>query len=434
MPTVAFLTVGCKLNQYESQALADIFTREGYTVIPSDQPADVYVINTCAVTAKSDATSRKMIRRAIRTNPQAKVVAVGCSTQIDPKQFSRIEGVDLVLGSGNKTDILKHLPAAETGTVVLPKNDTCNFDAFDIDGYQHKSRAFIKIQEGCDHFCTYCVIPYARGRLKSRPLAGVTAQVTKLLAHGHREIVVCGTHLGLYGCDLENGNTLQEAVQTLCALQGKSRFRISSLEPMDITNELISFIANQPKVCRHLHLPVQGAEDTILKRMNRPYTIAEYGDLLQRLISQIPDICLGADIITAFPGETDAQHQAAYAALEQLPLAYFHVFPFSPRPGTPAADYPDQVPYHTARARVHDLLALRQKKIHHFHQRTLGTTLSVLIESTRDATTGKLVGMSDTYVRILLDGPDTLMNQLCNAIPDTYTNGYLTGTITGDPQ
>jgi threonylcarbamoyladenosine tRNA methylthiotransferase MtaB len=430
MPTVAFYTLGCKLNQYETESIRERFEAQDYTVVPFTDPADVYVINTCAVTGKSEYTSRKMIRRAIKTRPQAKVVAVGCYSQVAPDALSRIPGVDLVLGNSNKTRVLAHLNDPQAPDLAIGTEADFSFEDFDISSVRSRSRAFIKIQEGCRSFCTYCIIPQARGELKSRPLESILGQIRKLAAAGYREVVITGTHLGMYGKENAGGTALIDVFRSVCQVAGIRRVRISSIEPMDLTDELIEYITGEPKICRHLHIALQSGDDAILNKMNRPYTARDAAAIMRRLARDLPGICLGTDVITGFPGETRQQFNTTYTLLKGLPLAYLHVFPFSPRPHTPAAGFKDQLPPEIVRPRVRRLQELRSRKIRQFRQQFIGQPLEVLVESTRERKTNKLVGLSDNYLRILFEGKDELKNTFVTVIPGRIAGEMLQGKIT----
>jgi len=430
-PTVAFYTLGCKLNQYETEAIRESFIKRGYRPVDFTESSDVYVINTCTVTTRSAARSRKLIRRARRRSPGSRVVVVGCYSEVQPGEVSRIEGVDLILGNTAKSRVVDYLENHQ-GPVCQITDDAdkdSTFEEFDLESFGEHSRAFVKIQEGCDVFCSYCIIPYARNPVKSRTEDSVVQQVLKLESSGYREVVIAGTHLGLYGKDRAGGGSLVELLKRICRETAIERIRLSSLEPMDMSEELLRFIQSEPRICHHLHLPIQSGDDEILTLMRRPYSVAEVRDIFTRLADALPDISLGTDVITGFPGETNEHYANTYRLLESLPLAYIHVFPFSPRPGTPAADFSGGVHPEEKKRRVKELYNLRLAKLDAFRSRFFGQALPTLIECSRDKDSGNLVGITGNYLRILAEGDDSWMNRLVHMVPKEIRGEQLYGSI-----
>lgn len=416
MPTVAFYTLGCKLNQYETEAIREQFERTGYQVVPFEAWADVYVVNTCSVTSKSDRHSRQMIRRAIQTAPEATVVATGCCAQVSPDSLACIPGVDFILGTQEKIHILdflnQHRGNGKPFIAISPRESLTRFEEIDISSFGRYTRAFIKIQDGCDRFCSYCIVPFARGPNRSRKLTSVVSQAQRLVDLGYQEIVLTGVQLGAYGQDLEEKISLVDVLQALEKIEGLRRIRLSSIEPTDVSPELIHLLAGSNKICRHLHLPLQGGDNQILARMNRPYRTVDYQDLVLTLVEKVPGIGIGADVMVGFPGEQEKSFRRSYEFIESLPLYYLHVFSYSQRPGTVAATLPDQVPPKVKKERAHRMKELREQKILRFWQSFVGQRLEVLLENRRHRETGKLTGLTDNYIRVLVDGEDCLMSRM----------------------
>lgn len=413
MPRVAFYTLGCKLNQYETEAMRRQMEKGGYLSVDFHQQADVYVINTCTVTSRSDVRSRQMVRQAARRAEKGLVVVTGCYAQRAPGRLGQIPGVDLVLGNMEKTRLLEYVKARrERGIFVSPVDEQRGFPEMEVSSFLGHTRAFLKIQDGCDGQCSYCVVPMARGPSRSRGFDAVAAQVEEFLKAGYKEIVLTGVNLGGYR-DPQRPEV--DLLYLLRWLEGRSdlgRVRLSSIEPTDFSDGLIRFLATSSKVCRHLHIPLQSGDDEILRAMNRPYTARTYARLVQRLAREIPGIAIGADVIVGFPGETEAQFRATYHLLWRLPICRFHVFNFSRREGTAAATLPHQVPPQVRRERSRKLRALSKAKFDAFRRSFLGQELTVLVEQRRDPATGFLTGLSDNYIRVLTQGPDEQMNQL----------------------
>ena len=415
MPTAAFYTLGCKLNQYETEAIREQFETNGYNVVPFSSEADVYVINTCTVTSKSDRSSRQAIYQALRRAPGARIVATGCSVEMFPQSFTEISGVELVIGNRSKGRVF------ETYARLKPK-DVPHFpdsasrsvdekDWFDISQFRNYSRAFLKIQDGCDARCSYCVVPFARGASRSRPLESILSQTHHLLDSGYKEIVLTGVHLGAYGADLSEKISLVDVLRALVEIGQLWRIRLSSLEPMECTPQLIDLIASSPKICRHLHIPLQSGDDMILKRMKRNYTPDEYFNVIDTLVARIPDIGLGSDVMVGFPGETDAHFQRSLQFVKELPFSYFHVFSYSKRPKTTAAQYHEHIPSEVKKDRSAAFRKLRSEKISKFRRQFIGRCLDVLLEYRRDRETGMLTGLSDNYIRVYANGPDSLQGK-----------------------
>jgi threonylcarbamoyladenosine tRNA methylthiotransferase MtaB len=435
--TVAFRTIGCKLNQCETAQMQETLLSEGYRLVDWDSAADIRVVNTCTVTAKSDRTCRHEIRLAKRLDPASTVVVTGCYAQVDPEAVAAIPGVDLVLGNLDKLRLAEHLaevaatsaltggeaavpgctagPAA-AGTAerhpalsVSPYPEHPEFEGEFFSHFYGYTRAFLKVQTGCDSHCAYCVIPIARGPARSMPLTHVLREVDLLAGRGFREVVLTGINLGSWGRDTGQG-TVADLLEALLAGAGISRYRLSSMEPLEVDGALMAVMeAADDRVARHFHLPLQSGSDSVLRRMNRPYAAAEYLAVVTELAGRFPDAAIGADVIVGFPGETDAEFAETLAFVEHAPLTYLHVFTYSDRPGTKASHMKAKVAPETIRERSVRLRALGELKNAAFRDRLRGTRQRVLVLKERDAD-GRLVGITGNYMEVLLDGGDELMN------------------------
>lgn len=425
-PTVAVQTLGCKVNQYDSEALLTLFRERGYRPVDFDRAADVYIINTCSVTHEGDRKSRQLVRRARRANPDAVVVVAGCYPQTAPGEVAGIPGVDVVLGNRDRQRVVDLVEAARRERPGTPLGSVENifrlreFEELPITAFTGRTRAVVKIQEGCVEFCTYCIIPYARGRPRSRRPEHVRAEVERLAAAGYREVVLAGIHLGAYGRDLPPGPGaggtgsrpgLAGVLRLIHDVEGIVRIRLSSLEPMDTGDALLETMAALPKVCPHLHLPVQSGSDRVLTRMRRRYTSAEFRRLAERARALLPDLGLTTDVMAGFPGETEEDHRATLELLEEIGFARLHVFPFSPRAGTPAARFPDPVPAAVRERRVAELIALGERLSLAFHRRLVGREVEVLVEGEAGGD-GRVEGYTPNYVRVRLPGGAERRNRL----------------------
>ncbi len=414
----SFFTVGCKLNQYETEGLKEQFRAEGFEVVPFGQQADVVVVNTCTVTTKGERSSRQALRRAAKSSPRAIVAAVGCYAQISPQQLASISGVDLVVGTSQRERLIELLRQRQQNPGDQPlvcRGEFSGFEGLDITSFDRHTRAFVKVQEGCNNHCAYCIVPFTRGPSRSRSLEDSLRQVNNLLNQGYQEIVLTGVCLGAYGLDLSSDGkriNLVELVRRLEGLKALARYRLSSIEPSYISEELVGLLASSPKFCRHLHIPLQSGDTEILERMGRPYSAEQYQDLIWMLKARMPDMAIGADVIVGFPGETEKHFQNTCRLIQRLPISYLHVFRFSPREGTAAYQMKGQVDDHTKRLRSQRLRELDQKKRREFITLFLGRSLPVLFETRRDKQTGLLTGLTGNYLRVLVEGPDELMNRI----------------------
>ncbi len=430
MKTVAFHTLGCKVNQYDSQSLAGMFLDRGYQVVPFEDPADVYVVNTCTVTNIGDRKSRQMIRRAVRTNPDGIVVVTGCYAQVACEEVSAIEGVDLVVGTAGRerlVDMVEHL-AAERGlrTMVGNIEEVNHFEEIPASG-QGRTRAYIKVQEGCRDFCTYCIVPYARGPLRSRPSAGVIEQARRLIDTGFRELILTGTHLGVYGRDCPAEGTLADLVAGLAVIPGLVRLRLSSVEPADIEPELIEALAKYDTVCPHLHIPLQSGSDTVLERMGRRYDTAGFAVLVDAIRRSVPDVSVTTDVMVGFPGETPEEFAESLAFVEETGFAGLHVFKYSPRKGTPAADYPDQILGNEKEARSRKMIALGKRLRTAFASRYIGETVEIMAEETVGE--GLWTGYTPNYLRTVGSGRGEYEGKIIKVAVKRVEQGDLKGII-----
>jgi len=420
---VAITTLGCKVNQYESAALADLFRDRGYQVVDFDEAADVYIINTCTVTHLGNRKSRQMIRRAVKANPEAVVAVTGCYAQTSPGEVLAIPGVSLVVGTRDRQRIVDL--AEEAKRSQTPINAVANimeageFEDLQLTTYEGRTRAFIKIQEGCNNYCSYCIIPYARGPLRSRPPGKVIAEAQKLAAQGFQEIVLTGICTGTYGRDLEGEINLAGLLEQLVAIKGLRRLRLSSIEPTDITRGLLEVIAGSPVICRHLHIPLQSGSDRVLQSMNRHYTTEEYCQLIEYIRFLIPGVAITTDIITGFPGETDDDFACTMDFVEEMEFANIHVFKYSPRQGTKAAELANQVAPRVKEERSRRLMELAARSAREFAAGFVGEIMEILVENTHQAGTDLYEGLSDNYLRVTFPGDPSL--------PGTFVDVKITG-------
>ena len=419
MKTVAFHTLGCKVNTYESNATLKIFNEAGYQEVDFKQVADVYVINTCTVTNTGDSKSRQMIRKAIRKNPKATICVVGCYSQTAPEEIEKIEGVGVVLGTQYRSDIVKYVDEhLETGEMVIKVDNVMNlrkFEDLNIDRFKN-TRAFLKIQDGCNNFCTYCIIPYARGRVRSRQKESVLNQAQRLVDNGYVEIVLTGIHTAGYGEDLDD-YSFYELLVDLVKIKGLKRLRISSIETSQISDEIIDLIGSNEIIVDHLHVPLQAGSDATLKRMNRKYTTAEYLEKINKIRSYLPNIAFTTDVIVGFPGETDEEFEETYNFIKQVNYSELHVFPYSPRKNTPAAKMKDQVNDQIKHERANRLLQLSKELNHEFALKQIGKTLKVLFEK-RDGE--YLIGHAGDYLKVKVKTADNLIGEIVTIKIDKY--------------
>ncbi len=400
--TVSFHTLGCKVNQYETQAMKELFEHRGYDILDEHEICDVYVINTCTVTKLSDKKSRQIIRRAKRINPYAIVAVVGCYAQVSVNEIKKISGVNVVIGTDKRSKVVDVVEDISPDEMVILVEDIMrnrHFEELEINTVQDKTRAFLKIQEGCNQYCTYCIIPYARGKIRSRLPENIYSEVRRLVDNGFSEIVLTGIHVASYGLDI--GVNLVDVLKNIHDIEGLKRIRFSSLEPRVFTDEFIEVIKNLPKVCRHFHLSLQSGSDKILKKMNRKYTTAEYAQILEKLRAALDRPSFTTDMIVGFPYETDEDHRVSVEFAKKMGFSQIHVFQYSKREGTPAAKFEQQVDGKIKSARSAELIReaaiIRNEYLHSW----IGSTLEVICESDANKD-GYITGFSERYNSVIL--------------------------------
>jgi threonylcarbamoyladenosine tRNA methylthiotransferase MtaB len=437
MSTVAFHTLGCKVNFYDTEAIWQLFKKDGYEQVGFDQKADVYVINTCTVTHVGDKKSRQMIRRAIRQNPEATVVVTGCYAQMAPDQIMAIPGVDLVIGTQYREQLLdmvkkvqnERKPYNFVGNIMQQRN----FEEMDVPDFSDRTRASLKIQEGCNNFCTFCIIPYSRGFLRSRKPENVIRQARRLVEAGYYEIVLTGIHTGGYGEDLKD-YSLSDLLVDLEKIEGLHRIRISSIEASEIDDRMIEVLARSKKVCRHLHIPLQAGHNQVLKKMNRRYTVEQFADKIKKLREALPELAITSDVIVGFPGETDEFFESTYEFIKNQKFAQLHVFPYSKRKGTPAVKFQNQVPEEVKELRVHRLIELSETLMHDYAQGFVGRTLEVIPEEYFDDEQTQVVGHADNYIKVVFPADSGVFGQICeikiDRIDGEITHGHLVRQLT----
>lgn len=426
---IAIFTLGCKVNQADSQSIQELFLAAGYELVAPEETADIYIINTCVVTNVGQQKSRQIIRRFIGRNPQALIVVTGCYPQTAPEEVREIAGVDLIVGNQDRDKLVTLVGAALIAktpqAAVRNIAEVQGFEELPIGLHGDKTRAFLKIQEGCNQFCSYCIIPYARGRLRSRSLTDIKKQVESLVAQGFKEVVLLGIHLGAYGKELSDGTNLTQAVKTALSVHGLQRLRLGSLECIEVDEELLMLMEQDSRFARQLHLPLQAGTDSVLKAMNRPYTTYEFAALVHRIQSRIPDIAITTDIIVGFPGETEADFTATCELAQQLGLAKIHIFPFSKRQGTPAARMSGQISRTVKKDRAQRLAELDEQLHRSFLEKFVGTRQQVLFEQDKQ---GEAVGYTGNYIRVYMPGEAKMTNELCQVCAiKLYKDGLLVG-------
>ena len=430
---VSFITLGCKVNQYDSDAMRTLFVKNGYRQAGEDENADVYVVNTCSVTSIGDRKSRQMVRRIRRSHPEAIIAVAGCYAQLAPEVFEKMGDVDVIVGVHNRSHIVEYVEEAKKRTDRKPLNETVDimkvktFENMSVDvSGEVKTRAFVKVQEGCDNYCTFCIIPYARGKLKSRLQKDAVEEIKKLVSQGYREVVLTGIHLGNYGKDFHDGTSLATLVAELVKIPDLLRIRLGSVESVELSDELISIIKNEPKVCRHLHLPIQSGSDAVLKGMNRHYRLSQFKALIRELREKVPGIALTTDLIVGFPGETEENFLETLDTLKELKFSGIHVFPYSRRTGTPAATYPNQVSSEVKKERVHRVQELEKEIACAYRSQFMGKVVHVLAEEIKN---GYFEGLTGEYIRVSIKDSHIERGHMYPVRIDTVTADGLAGTV-----
>ncbi len=414
MKKAASFALGCKVNQYESEAIAELFAEKGYEIVGIDEEADVYVINTCTVTNFGDKKSRQLIRKVKRQNENAIVAVVGCYAQTAPEELEKVEGVNLVLGTKDRAQIVELVEnynvekGVESHVSDIMKERL--FEPLSIQKLANRTRAYLKIQDGCSQYCSYCIIPYARGPIRSREPEDVIAEVKRLAENGFKEVVLTGIHVASYGKDRRD-TSLLDILRQVHEVEGIERIRFSSIEPNVVTEEFAQAIADMPKVCDHFHLSLQSGCDKTLKEMNRKYDTEKYRQAAATLRKYLPEVALTTDIIAGFPGETEEDFQASYDFAEEIGFAKIHAFPYSPKKGTPAAARKDQLLNAVKAERSHKLIELSDKMADDFIQNYVGKDVEVLFE--RAIGEGIYEGHTTNYIKVKATSETDLTNCIC---------------------
>ena len=413
---VAISTLGCKVNQYDTAVMERLFEERSWQRVDFSERADAYVVNSCTVTDRADADGRRLARRARRTNPDARVIMTGCYAQTSPEAISELDYVDYIIGLGRLPDLLSAVAGElDDRVAVSDLRKSSSVDTLGIATFPGRSRAFVKIQEGCNLYCTFCIVPVARGPSRSVEPRKIVEEIDRLEARGYREVVLTGVHLGGYGADLAQPRDLAWLLEAIAERRPRLRVRVSSIDPPEVTERLVDVIAGSPTFCKHLHVPLQSGDDNVLSRMRRKYTSAQAGEALSMLRERMPDVSIGTDVITGFPEETEAEFAATQDFLRRFELSYLHVFPYSRRSSTSAAKRWQELPDHIVHGRARELRSLDRRLRRQFEDRFVGTKASVLLEGNRDTATGKLKGYSNNYLPVICEGGDGLMNRIVDA-------------------
>lgn len=407
---VAITTLGCKVNQVESAALDNAFAAAGCALVDFREQADIYVVNSCAVTARAGQQSRQVLRNALRRNPEARVLITGCYAQIAADTLRAIDPRVLLIGNSHKEELVAVALGRAPAPALVPMAEKQGVFALPVRHFPGHSRAFLRIQDGCSNFCSYCIVPYTRGRSRSLPLQQVMQQAGLFAEAGYREIVVTGINVGRYGLDLAENETIVTVLARLCTAFPEIRFRLSSIEPPEIDAALLDMAAAHPNCMPHFHIPLQSGDDRVLAAMRRRYRSADFAGRVQALRARLPLAAVGCDVLTGFPGETEAQAANTRALLQECAVSFLHVFPYSRRPGTPAASMPDQVPAGSKSERAGLLRKLDADLRRHFYAANLGRVLRILVERRR--ADGMLEGFSENYIPVCLAGPEALVGKI----------------------
>ncbi len=403
MEKVAFYTLGCKVNQYETDSMKAIFEKNGFLVVDFDDVANIYVINTCTVTAMGDKKSRQIIHSAKSKNKNAIVVVTGCMAQASKKENKEIDGADIVVGNEDRKNIVSIIKGYTGNKIVEVRDINKEREYWELDGIvsEERTRAYIKIQDGCDRYCSYCIIPYVRGPVRSRKPEDIINEVKRMVKDGFSEIVLIGIHLASYGKDL-GGTTLIDVLERVNEVEGLKRIRLGSLEPLFITDDVILRLEKLDKVCKHFHLSLQSGCTETLKRMNRRYTASEYEDRVNMIRKAFPDVAITTDVITGFPGETDEEFKDTYEFLKRIKLSKMHIFPYSVRKGTVAEKMPNQVEKSVKKKRAEILIKLSLENEIEFAKKFIGKEVEVILEKGQN---GKYrEGYTKEYVKVLYEG------------------------------
>lgn len=428
MKTVAFYTLGCKVNQYETEAVTELFSDDGYEIVPFTEKADIYIVNTCSVTSMSDRKSRQIIRRAKKTNPQSIIAVMGCYSQTAPDEVLDIDGVNLVLGTKDKGSILnlvKTIDFESKLNAVTDIRDNHTYEDLTVKRTHDRTRAYIKIQDGCSQFCSYCIIPYARGPVRSRCEKDVIDEITTLAEAGYKEIILTGIHVASYGKDLGN-TSLEELLKKADNIDGIERIRLSSIEPMTLNHEFVKKVKVCKKLCPHFHISLQSGCDATLKRMNRHYTTAQFEEVVTGLRKVFTDCAITTDIMTGFAGETEEEFKETLDFVNHIAFADAHVFQYSQRRGTPAAKKPDQVSPEIKEQRSKAVINAVSKSRDTFQKKQAGKTVDVLFETVDD---GIYEGKTANYITVHAEYDKDICGKFKSVLLKESKNGIMYGKI-----
>ncbi len=426
MKKVALHNLGCKVNAYETEAMQELLEKEGYEIVPFKEGADIYIINTCTVTNMADRKSRQMLHRAKKMNPNAIVVAAGCYVQAKSESKETDESIDIIIGNNKKQDlisILKEYQEKHDGIQkeIIDINHTKEYEELHLSKTAEHTRAYLKVQDGCNQFCTYCIIPYARGRVRSREKENVVAEVKQLVANGYQEVVLTGIHLSSYGVDLQ-GEDLLSLILAVNEIEGLKRIRLGSLEPRIITEEFAKTISGLEKICPHFHLSLQSGCNGTLKRMNRRYTAEEYFEKCELLRKYFDNPALTTDVIVGFPGETEEEFEESRAFVEKVNFYETHIFKYSRREGTKAAVMENQVPEQIKTKRSNILLELDERKRKEYEEKFIGKTVEVLMEEEVEKEGKRYqTGHTKEYIKVALESDENMQNQLVKIKIDNHS-------------
>jgi threonylcarbamoyladenosine tRNA methylthiotransferase MtaB len=420
---VALHTLGCRLNTSETGSIAQGFKDRGYDIVEFGQPADVVFINTCTVTDAADSTCRNLIRKAHGSSPEGKIVVAGCYAQMEPEKIAGMQGVDLVLGNSEKYKVFEYLDEESENAIHVDKS--WQFYGAATTTADSHTRAFLKIQDGCNYVCSFCIIPFARGRSRAITVADAVIEAKKLVSQGFKEIVLTGVNIGEY--EQASGEKLHDLVAQVLAVDGLERFRLSSVEPNTITDELIEVLKSSPKVLDHFHIPLQSGDDEILKAMRRKYTVADYKRIIGKIMAAFPNAGIGADVIVGFPGETKEQFDNTFNLLKELPMTHFHVFPYSKRKNTTASKMDNHIHSTEKKNRVKTLNMFGDAKLNMFSEDQIGKRTKVLFERRNKA--GNFEGYSSNYVRVQVVTDQELSNVEREVLITGMDNGKLVGEL-----
>ncbi|MCK9216343.1 MAG: tRNA (N(6)-L-threonylcarbamoyladenosine(37)-C(2))-methylthiotransferase MtaB [Firmicutes bacterium] len=417
MEKVAFYTLGCKVNQYETEAMIEAFEKKGYEIVDYNSYSNIYIINTCTVTNMGDRKSRQIIRRALEYNKNAFIAVVGCYSQIAPKEVLNIKGVKLVLGTNNRSKIVELVESAIEKDLQTNAVDDImeirEFEEMSINQYKKRTRAFVKIQEGCNQYCSYCIIPYARGPIRSRSINSVLREVEELAKNNFLEVILTGIHIGSYGKDLNNIELI-DVIEKVHKIDGIKRIRMSSVEPKTLTEDFINRISKLNKICRHFHLSLQSGCNETLKRMNRKYTVEEYRDVVKNLRSKFDDVGITTDIIVGFPGETDEEFLQTLQFIDEISFSSMHIFKYSPRKETPAAKHPNQISSKIKDERSKKVYQVAKKNEKNFINKFINKNLTILFEQELKNKKGFYEGLTHNYIRVVANSHEDISGKLLN--------------------